>query len=46
VAFQSAILVLDAHVSFVEAAELEGTEVDVPDAVVDFLEADSGFRSE
>lgn len=37
---ESTILVLDAHVSFVKAAELERAEEEVPDAVVDFFEAD------
>ena len=39
-AFESTILVLDAHVSFVKSAELERAEEEVPDAVVDFFEAD------
>ena len=37
---ESTILVLDSHVSFMESAEFERAEEDVPDAVVDFFEAD------
>lgn len=38
--FQASISVLDFHVAFKQAAELERSEVDVPDAVIDFLQAD------
>lgn len=38
--FQTSISVLDSHVAFKEAAKLERSEVDVPDAVIDFLQAD------
>ena len=37
---ESPELVFNFHVPFVEAAEFEGSEVDVPDSVVDLLEAD------
>jgi hypothetical protein len=40
VSFQSSISILDSHVSFQEAPELERSEVDVPNAVVDLLEPD------
>lgn len=39
-AFQSAIFNLDAHVSFVQSPEFDRAEVKVPDAVIDFLQAD------
>jgi hypothetical protein len=38
--FQASISALDSHVAFKQAAEFERAEVDVPDAVIDFLEAD------
>ncbi len=38
--FESTILVLDAHRAFMESAELQGAEIDVPDTVVDFFQAD------
>jgi hypothetical protein len=37
---QSPIRILDAHVPLEQPAEAQGPEVDVPDAVVDLLEAD------
>lgn len=40
------MLVLDAHVALVQAAELEGTEVDVPDTIIDFLKADVFFDAD
>lgn len=40
VSFQASISALDSHVSFKQAAELEGSEVDIPDTVVDLFEAD------
>jgi hypothetical protein len=40
VSFQSTVDIFDAHVSFEESAEFEGAEGDIPDAIVDFLEAD------
>jgi hypothetical protein len=39
-AFQFAILVLNAHVALVETTELKWSEIDVPYSVVDFLKAD------
>ena len=38
--FQSTIMILDSHVAFVKAAEFKGAEVDIPDAVIYFFEAD------
>jgi hypothetical protein len=40
VSFQSTGDIFDAHVSFEEPAEFERAEVDIPDAIVDLLEAD------
>ena len=39
-AAQSTIFVLDTHVAFVEAAEFERAEVDVPHPIVDLFQAD------
>lgn len=39
VAFQSAVFVLDAHVFFKQASEFEWTKIDIPDAIIDFFEA-------
>jgi len=39
VACSSTIVILDAHVPFMEPAEFERAEVDVPDAIVDFFQA-------
>lgn len=39
-AVESTMLVLDSHESFVKSAEFERAEEDVPDAVIDFFEAD------
>ncbi len=38
--FQSTIGICDAHMAFEQPPECEGSTVDIPDAVVDFLEAD------
>jgi len=40
VAFQSTKCILDPHVFFEQASELERAEKDVPDAIIDFSEAD------
>ncbi len=37
---QSAVGILDSSLLFVKASEFDGTEVDVPQAVADFLEPD------
>jgi hypothetical protein len=37
---KSTVLVLDLHRAFMESAEFEWAEEDVPDAIIDFLEAD------
>ena len=34
------VSIFDLHVSFVQATELEGAEVDIPQAVVDLFQAD------
>jgi len=39
-AFQSTKCILDTHVFFEQASELERAEIDVPDAIIDFFEAD------
>ena len=39
-AFQSTKCILDTHVFLEQASKLERSEVDVPDAIVDFFEAD------
>jgi hypothetical protein len=39
-AFQSTRGIFDAHMTFEEPTEFEGSEVDIPDPVVNFLEAD------
>jgi len=39
-AFQSTKCILDPYVFFEQASELERAEIDVPDAIIDFLEAD------
>ena len=38
--FKSTILVLDAQRSFMKSTEFQRTEVDIPDTVVDFFQAD------
>ena len=38
--FQSTVDIFNAHLSFEEPAEFEGSEVDIPDAIIDLLEAD------
>jgi hypothetical protein len=40
VSFQSTIGIFDAHMSFEQPTELEWAEIDMPDAIVDVLEAD------
>ena len=39
-AFQSTKCILDTHMFFEQASEFERSEIDVPDAIIDFLEAD------
>jgi len=39
-AFQSTKCILDSHVFFEQASELERGEVDDPDAIIDFFEGD------
>ena len=39
-AFQSTKCILDMHVFFEQASELERPEIDVPDAIIHFFEAD------
>ena len=38
--FESTILVLDTHRAFMESTEFQGAEIDVPETIVDFFEAD------
>jgi hypothetical protein len=40
VTLEPTIFVFDAHVSLMQSRELERTEVDVPDTIVDLLQAD------
>jgi hypothetical protein len=42
VAFESTIGILDAHMAFEQSPACEGADVDIPDAIVNFLEADLG----
>jgi hypothetical protein len=45
VSFQSTVDIFDAHVSFEEPAACEGSAGDIPDAIVDVLEADIGLNA-
>ena len=38
--FQSTVDIFDAHVSFEEPAAFEGAAGDIPDSIVDLLDAD------
>ena len=42
---KSTVSIFDTHMSFKQAAEFERTEVDVPDTVIDFFEANVFARA-
>jgi hypothetical protein len=41
VSCESPVGIFDAHMSFEQATEFEGSEVNIPDPIVDVLEADT-----